>query len=261
MSKRETAGQKKAFDFFSEHLESKELFQRNDIIRATGWTESTLKTYWSKQFCPFLLEFHRGHYRVTEAFRPINSWEKFQKHITQVRGIKPSDYKPICFDLVRIYEFFMPLTNEAHLRMALDALFYRDTVEARIKTISDEDLKKCFPIIDTNETEAKYKDRLCGWISDHFGGYSVYHVSGRFRAQPLTARKKAAESSRYIVDETTAVARFIFPCENEEESKQVAFFFEQLFVKAIIEVINGEDEIWMVETGIDNRLHIWRVNN
>ena len=29
---------------------------------------------------------------------------------------------------VLIFEFFMPLTNETHLRTALDALFYKDTI-------------------------------------------------------------------------------------------------------------------------------------
>jgi hypothetical protein len=33
-----------------------------------------------------------------------------------------------------------------------------------------------------------------------------------------------------------------------------------LFVRAITEVVNGEDEIWMVETGLKNRLHIWQLS-
>jgi hypothetical protein len=41
----------------------------------------------------------------------------------------------------------------------------------------------------------------------------------------------------------------------------VAFLFEHLFVAAIIEMVNGEDEIWMVESGFENQLHIWRVDN
>lgn len=68
-------------------------------------------------------------------------------------------------------------------------------------------------------------------------------------------------ASRYLIDETTAVTRFIFPCENDTEADQVEFFFTNLFVRAIIEVVNGEDEIWMVETGLKNQLHIWRVSS
>lgn len=62
------------------------------------------------------------------------------------------------------------------------------------------------------------------------------------------------------MDETTAVTRFIFPCEDKAEAAIVSYFFHELFVKGIIQVVNGEDEIWMVESGMENRLHIWRVS-
>ena len=39
----------------------------------------------------------------------------------------------------------------------------------------------------------------------------------------------------------------------------VRYFFDALFVKSIIQLINAEDEIWMVESGIVNRVHMWRV--
>ena len=64
---------------------------------------------------------------------------------------------------------------------------------------------------------------------------------------------------RYLIDETTAVTRFIFPCESPPEVNNVRWFFDRLFVRSIIEVVNGEDEIWMVESGLRNRLHIWRI--
>ena len=64
---------------------------------------------------------------------------------------------------------------------------------------------------------------------------------------------------RYLVDETTAVTRFIFPCGAPEEADQVRYLFEALFVESIIQLINAEDEIWMVESGDQNRVHIWSV--
>jgi hypothetical protein len=85
---------------------------------------------------------------------------------------------------------------------------------------------------------------------------------------------------RYLIDETTAIVRFIFPCGKPlrrppadfddpepdhsdttglEEAKHVRWFFKALFVQSIIQVVNGEAEIWMVESGSRNRLHIWRV--
>ena len=88
---------------------------------------------------------------------------------------------------------------------------------------------------------------------------------------------------RYLIDGTTAIVRFIFPCGtprriapgvardfdipesaiNDDsgiaEANQIRWFFNVLFVQSIIQVINGEAEIWMVESGMRNRLHIWRV--
>jgi len=152
----------------------------------------------------------------------------------------------------------MPLTNEGLLRNTLDALFYRDSIEAGINTIPLEELHQKFPY-EEDENEINYQNRICEWISNHFGGYSIYHVAGRFRASELVSRQKAAQMDRYLVDETTAVARFIFPCQNTNEANLVAFFFKTLFIQAIIEVINGEDEIWMTETGMENKLHIWKI--
>ena len=152
----------------------------------------------------------------------------------------------------------MPLTNEAFLRTALDALFYRDSIEASLLTISTKTLNKNF-LLHHGESDTDYNNRLFEWISNHFGGSSIYHVNGRFRAGKLVSRQDAASMDRYLVDETTAVARFIFPCETQEEADLVAFFFKTLFIQAIIEVVNGEDEIWMTETGMQNRLHIWRI--
>jgi hypothetical protein len=88
---------------------------------------------------------------------------------------------------------------------------------------------------------------------------------------------------RYLIDETTAIVRFIFRCgkphkiapgraqdfdipepsSNEhagrEEADQIRWFFNALFAQSIIQVVNGEAEIWMVESGMRNRLHFWRV--
>jgi len=88
---------------------------------------------------------------------------------------------------------------------------------------------------------------------------------------------------RYLIDETTAIVRFVFPCgaphrippgraqdfdipeaatdehSGVAEADQIRWFFNALFVQSIIQVINGEAEIWMIESGMRNRLHIWRV--
>jgi hypothetical protein len=49
--------QRKAWEFFSKYLLSQETFTKDDLKDATGWKEiSTLKTYWSKQYKPFVIE-------------------------------------------------------------------------------------------------------------------------------------------------------------------------------------------------------------
>lgn len=255
---RSDENQRKVFDFFMEHLESKAPFTKADVEAVTTWQGQTFGTYWSKQLSPFVIDLSNGSFRVSEAFRRYATWDRFQQHVTQVRRVASSDYNHSTYDRVIVYEFFMPLTNEAYLRVALDSLFYRDTVEARLRTVDPAELDKAFPPL-AGESAETTLERRCAWISSHFGGYSIYHVNGRFRAQPLAMRAAVSVGTRYLVDETTAVTRFIFPCEDAAEAEQVEFFFTHLFVKAIIEVVNGEDEIWMVETGFRNQLHIWRV--
>ena len=253
--------QRNVFDFLLEHLDSKEPFLKRDLESKTSWKGQTFGTYWSKQLQPFVISIAGNRFRVSEAFRRYSTWERFHQHVTQVRRVASTDYSQLKFNIVRIYEFFMPLTNETHLRVALDALFYRDSVEARLKTINESEMVRIFPK-NAKEDSENYVERLCQWIAQKFNGYSIYHVNGRFRADVLATRAEVGQkSSRYLIDETTAVARFIFPCESEEEAALVEFFFSNLFVKAIIEVVNGEDEIWMVETGFRNQLHIWRVSS
>lgn len=45
----------------------------------------------------------------------------------------------------------------------------------------------------------------------------------------------------------------------QDDVKRIKFFFNILFVESILQVVNGEDEFWMLESGIRTRLHIWRV--
>jgi hypothetical protein len=251
--------QKQAFEFLVDHLDSQEPFTRDEFKSVANWTGSTFPTYWSKQFKPFMVEVDGGQLRVSEAFRPYTTWERFRQHVTQVRRVTSTDYKHFKYDNLLVYEFIMPLTNEAPLRDTLDALFFKDTILAKLKSLDIAELEAHFSR-DNNEAEKEYLDRICGWISKTFVGYPVSHVGGRFRTEKLSTREEAAEIERrrrYLIDETTAVTRFIFPC--DEDHQRVDWFFHSLFVKSIIQVVNGEDEIWMVESGLRNRLHIWRI--
>ncbi len=252
--------QRKVFEFLTEHLDSQEPFTKDDLERITTWQGKTFQTYWSKQYEQFFIPAPNGKYRVSESFRPFTDWDKFQQHVTQVRRVA-SDYKRLTYENVLIFEFFMPLTNEAHLKNTLDTLFYKDTILAKLKAQDQKELSTHFPS-NPNEDNESYLKRLCDWIAPRFVGYSISHVNGRFRAEQLCTREEVASPSfrkRYLIDETTAVTRFIFPCQDKNDAAQIRWFFETLFVKSVIQVVNGEDEIWMIESGLQNRVYIWRV--
>ena len=181
----------------------------------------------------------------------------------------------------------MPLANEGHLRTALDALFYKDTISSKLKSIGLSEVEKHFER-ETKDTDDTYLDRACKWVSDKFGGYSIHHVNGRFRAASLLTLAEAADAQkdgdRYLIDETTAVVRFIFPCGEPGESEiqllwgfdtdeagnspdaikeyeNTRWFLHALFVESILQVVNGEDEIWMLESGMRNSLHRWVIED
>ncbi len=280
-----TENQRNVFNFLVEHFRSQEPFTKDELEEVTDWQGTSFPTYWSKQYKQFFISAGGNSFRVSDAFRPYAKWEAFQRHVTQVRRVS-SDYTLLRHDAVLIFEFFMPLTNETHLRTALDALFYKDTILTRLKALNRSKLTAQFTLR-TGESEEVYFGRLCDWLATRFQGYSVSTVSGRFRAQNLMSIPDAARieenGDRYLIDETTAIVRFIFPCgtpvrrhvgtadefedpdpdpndmSGREEAKMIRWFFNALFVQSIIQVVNGEAEIWMVESGLRNRLHIWRV--
>jgi len=67
----------------------------------------------------------------------------------------------------------------------------------------------------------------------------------------LTKEEAAKKSGKaYLVDETTAVVKFIFPHEDgkEEYHDKLDQLFRILFVQAITESIPDEDEIWLLES-------------
>jgi hypothetical protein len=171
----------------------------------------TLNTYFSKQYKPFL-EKVGDKYRVSEAFRNYVTWRKFRQHVTQVRRVV-TNYEPSSSQ-VMIYDFLMPLANEAALRTTLDALFFKDRIIARVKTIEIAELKKKFKRFAHLEDSAFYESVL-GFIEGHFAGYSIFHVDGRFRSGKLRTQDEVAQfqmkGERYLIDETTAVTPFHIP--------------------------------------------------
>ncbi|MEZ4503565.1 MAG: hypothetical protein R3C39_13140 [Dehalococcoidia bacterium] len=255
----DSSTQRAAFTFLQEHLQTQEPFTLDEFMKATGWEKpGTLNTYLRKQYKGLIEKVDDSQYRVTDAFWRFASWRKFRAHVTQVRRVI-TDYAPTASEVL-IYDFLMPLSNEEHLRMTLDALFYKDRLLARVQAISSETLEEHFPRNGTSDTE--YFDGIIDFINDRFVGYSVSHVDGRFRGTNLRTHEEAAaleqRGERYLIDETTAVSRFIFPYQDEEELSRIRFLFEALFIRSIIQLVSGEEQIWMVQSGsAGSRLHIW----
>ena len=263
MPKKKDLAQREAFNFLLEKFKSHASFTKEEFQKATGWSKAaTFDTYWSKQYKTLVVPLKGDRYRISEVFTRFNTWAKFRTHVTQNRQVS-ADYKPSVYKSVVLFEFFMPLTNEGYLRTSLDALFYKNSIIARLKSTDITELRSVFPA-QPDEAREAYYERLCEWISANFGGYSISHVSGRFRADELKSAQDALKADRYFVDETTAVVRFIFPCreikiEVTQQADRIRFFFFLLFVQNIVEIVNGEDEIWLLESGLQSRLHIWRV--
>ena len=283
---RKSRNHRKIFDFLCEKFRSQNSFSKDDLFAAVpDLARGTLDTYWSKWIRNFLARTGRNTFRVAEAFRPYSTWERFYRVATQVRRTY-QDYTEFIYDEVIVYDFLMPLSNEVHLRTTLDALFYKDTVLARLRAIGHEEVGRHLPASHV-DSSGDILEGACQWVAERFGGYSITHVNGRFRAAGLATTSEAAnlqvEGGHYLIDETTAVVRFIFRCgrprrqgvpmqglglfdstversnEGDQEYESISWFFRVLFVENILQVVNGEDEIWMVESGVRSRLHRWVV--
>lgn len=255
-----TEPQRRAHRFLSERLQSLEPFTKEELRQATGWSTSTLNTHWSKQFKSLLEPVDGTRFRVKERFRPYLDWKKFRNLVTQVKTVS-ADYEPTVFENIIVYEFYMPLAHENALRVTLDSLFFKDAIVPRLRRIGFRDLQQFFARLSEEQDDDAYIERVCNFVEAKFGGYSIYHVDGRFRASKLSTQDEVLSiqksGQRYLIDETTAVTRFIFPCKEDEPDK-VRFLFKKLFIDSITQLVSGEDEIWMVESGMRNRVHIWR---
>jgi hypothetical protein len=145
--------------------------------------------------------------------------------------------------------------------MTLDSLFYKDRVRARLRTIGLPKLTAKYPK-DAGVSDSQYFDQVLDFIRERLVGYSISHVDGRFRADTLLSQDDAAKlqkrGERYLIDETTAVTRFIFPYQDDTELMKIKFLFQALFIRSIIQLVNGEEQIWMVESGsAGSQLHRW----
>ncbi|MCG3774230.1 MAG: hypothetical protein JW395_1048 [Nitrospira sp.] len=252
--------QRLAHQFFSEHLESGEPFTLEDLSQATGWEGKTLSTYLYKQYKGLIEKVPGNRYRVADLFRKYATWRRFKALVTQVRTVV-TNYEPTSYKVL-IYDFLMPLTNEEHLRMTLDSLFRKDRLLVRLRTIGLDTLAANIARAESMNDD-EYLGSILELIEARFVGYSISHVDGRFRSASLLTGAEAAalesRGQRYLVDETTAITRFIFPYADDQELGTIKYLFQNLFIRSIIQLVNGEEQIWMVQSGsAGSELHIWQ---
>ena len=264
------AAQKKVHEFLRDRWLSQESFTKKDLKDYSEWSDSSFNTYFSKQLNGLLRNVGTDRYQVRHLFRRFIQWKDFKWGVVSQKRNYGRIYSQSHHGCVVNFEFFMPLRNEEWLRSALDGLFYSEHLLNRLRAIPTGKVEKHFPKNSSVSSEA-YERNVTEWISDRFIGYSILHVSGRFRAQKLKTKAEAAQVElkdglRYLVDETTAVVRFIIPCGNPngdrdvaaKEAEVVRWVFDQFFVQTMLEFTDGEDEVWLMESGYRNELHIFR---
>ena len=263
------------YKFLVEHANSEEEFTIEDIMKATGWAKETARTYVAKQVKDLIVRETSG--LVVKRQMLGVSQTDFLNLVSQKEHILPR-YERNSYERLVTYEFLLPLTKEDTLRRALDQLFYRDTLERRIQQLRPQALAEAVPRGE-NEANGMYISRVAEIVSRMFGGYSVSHVGGRFLAAPL-ATQQAAIGQRYVIDETTAIVRFIIPCECtkmghgeafdataaatiddrklREEVSRIRILFFNIFVEAVADAVLEEDEIWLLESAANrSKLYIW----
>ncbi len=275
-----------AYAYLSELAASGEPYSDAQMVARTGWKEGTVKTHRSKKWRAWVKRDPEGIWTVSPSFEGVSEREFVDFH--RQRTDYYSSYRRSVSTGVVIYEFLLPLTRERELTRALDALFYRDTVRRLIREATLDSFQLGFPEV-AEMTEDEGLALIVNFVADHFGGYSISHVSGRFRGGDLASRAEAGtlltQGKRYLVDETTAIVRFIVPLrkssnpyesDNEfltavlretqghhftkpmrEELARVRLTFFQLFAEAVVKTVKGEDEVWLLESGPEDRLYVW----
>lgn len=267
----------RAFQLLLDHARRGKTFTLPELIEASGWTPGNTKTNLTKRLKDLVSRKGKVYHVNPEIFRVrLDDFQDLfrQKHrlfTDYIRKVSPN---------VLVYEFFMPLAREDRLREALDNLFFEDTVEQRISEIGIEKIRKALKLPKTS-TDEDVKKFVIEFIDDTIGGYSLLWVNGRFRAGSLATREAVVRrpffQGPYIVDETTAIVRFILPVTTDEDphpqlhllepakntfnanerAEQMRWLFLNFFAEAITRVVKKEDEIWLLESGVKSALYRW----
>lgn len=267
----------KTFNFLVRHAKTEEPFSAQDFSTRSDLDAAEAETLLNERLQELVA--HEGdHYRAKPEILRVRR-DDFKELLEEKKRLF-SNYLLEVSPSILIYEFFMPLSREDRLREALDNLFYRDTIEQRIHEIGIVQICAGLKLAEDTD-EQKVRQIVFDFIQSTIGGYSIYLVNGRYRADLLTSRAEVLQrpfgTGPYIVDETTAIVRFILPVETEaaqfvhgkllepaapsqhakDRAEQIRWLFLNFFAEALIRVIPKEDEIWLLESGMRSAFYRW----
>ena len=267
----------KTFNFLIQHAQSGKTFSAQDFSAQNDLDATEAATLLNERLQE-LVECGGDNYRAKPEILRVRR-DDFKELFEEKKRLF-SNYLLEVSPSILIYEFFMPLSREDRLREALDNLFYRDTIEQRIHEIGIEKIQHGLKLPANTEATAIRKI-VFDFIQSTIGGYSIYLVNGRYRADLLASRAEVLQrpigSGSYIVDETTAIVRFILPVETEaaqfvhgkllepaapsqhakDRAEQIRWLFLNFFAEALIRVVPKEDEIWLLESGMRSAFYRW----
>ena len=268
---------KRAFDFLYRHAQEKKPFSIAQFSTETEWSIAETKDNLINRLCDIVYEEGGKYFSKPEILRVRLA--DFSELLHQKKRLF-TDYILEVSPSILIYEFFMPLSREDRLREALDNLFYRDTIEQRIQEIGISQIRDGLKLT-PDYSEDNIKQLIFEFMEKTMGGYSIYLVNGRYRADSLASREEVITRpfayGPYIVDETTAIVRFVLPVETDagnfeygnvlkpastgigtqERADLVSWLFLNFFAEAIIRVVQKEDEIWLLESGMRSAFYKW----
>jgi hypothetical protein len=256
--------------FLKSKFDSLDFFAKQDL-QAMVPPGSGSADLWNRKLLPLLVQAEGNRFRVSEFFRKFLDKEVFLRYLSESPRATVQYRRQV--KKHASFRLLLPLANELVLRDTLDYLFYSDRIARRIGILDRTILEAHFPKA-AGEREAGYRKRIAEDIAGYFGGYSVHNVAGRFRGGRLLEYEEAASLSRhagkkYVFDETSAAIDFVVPIAVEgagpdpegflrAEVLKIRWLFMELLMNAILESINGEAEIWLMESGVESHIYTWK---
>jgi len=266
-----------AFDYLLKQAQGRKTFSTEELSAESGWSIAETKEHLTNRLSDLVYEEGDIYSAKPEILRV--RLDDFKELLHQKKRLF-TDYALEVSPSILIYEFFMPLSREDRLREALDNLFYKDTIEQRIQEIGFFRIRDGLKL-PSDYSEEKIRQLVFDFMEGTIGGYSVYLVNGRYRADELASREDVGNRSPaygpYIVDETTAIVRFILPVKTDagkfeygkilepasiatdtkKRADQLRWLFLNFFAEALIRVVQKEDEIWLLESGMRSAFYRW----